>query len=109
MKVDCVLKCSGLLKPRAVFFTYWIVALVASGPALVIGFERLCASAGARGVLAVVLGACAIVGPWRGQSRLESAQPDVELISMKMHPRQVIPERDALIVAAGDPSPSIYL
>jgi hypothetical protein len=65
--------------------------------------------AGARAALAVVAMACAIVGPARGLSRLEGAHPDAELVAMEGHLGHVIPEPDALVVAANDSTGCIYL
>jgi hypothetical protein len=63
----------------------------------------------ARWALVVLLIATAVVGPWRALTRFERSRPDPALLSMEARLQAVIPGLHALVIAAGDPSPSIYL
>jgi hypothetical protein len=79
-----------------------------------LGFDRLVAAVRdrprlRRAVPVAALLLCAAVGGWRGLSRLAAEPPDAELMAMAEHLESAIPNRDALIVVASDPSPSIYL
>ena len=63
----------------------------------------------ARWALVVLLIATAVVGPWRALSRFERSRPDPDLLSMEARLPALIPDPHALVIAASDASPSIYL
>lgn len=63
----------------------------------------------ARWALAVLLIATAVIGPWRALSRFERSSTDPDLLSMEARLPALIPDPHALVIAASDPSPSIYL
>jgi hypothetical protein len=63
----------------------------------------------ARWALAVLMIATAVVGPWRALTRFERSRPDADLLAMETRLPALIPDRHALVIAASDASPSIYL
>jgi hypothetical protein len=50
-----------------------------------------------------------ILGAVRSLSRFEKASRPWDLLTIEQHLNQVIPDKQALIIAAGDDSPNIYL
>lgn len=55
------------------------------------------------------LAAMPVLGIIRGLGRLEAAQKPWDLLSLEEHLRRAIPDDKALVIAAGDLSPCIYL
>jgi len=76
-----------------------------------VGLHRLASSPSraATAVLVALVAAAAVVGPWRALSRFERAHLDPDLASMEARLPALIPDRSALVIAASDASPSIYL
>jgi hypothetical protein len=74
------------------------------------GFASMRAGhAGVRTAAAILLGGAIVLGPLRGLSRLEGVHPASDLATLEPFLDQVIPDRHALVIAANDPSPNIYL
>src|SRR5262245_56798661 len=78
-----------------------------------LGVERLWTAAErtrpAAWIAGLLIALTAVVGPWRGLSRLARARPRVDLMALEPALRDLLPEPTGLVVAASDPSPSIYL
>ncbi len=78
-----------------------------------VGLERVAAAAETGRAPAWLAGALVvamvIVGPYRGISRLVGGKRGRDLAGLEARLQPFMPERDALVVAASDPSPSIYL
>jgi hypothetical protein len=50
-----------------------------------------------------------VIGPYRGLSRFARAEPSPDLLAIESDLRGLLPDDDALVIAASDPSPSIFL
>jgi 4-amino-4-deoxy-L-arabinose transferase-like glycosyltransferase len=92
---------------------YAIPALPMTVLLTTVGFERMLRRSESkrwiwRLTLAILL-IMPIVGSVRSLSRFESADRPHDLLTIEDHLDRVIPDRNSLIIAAGDVSPSIYL
>ena len=93
---------------------YFMTPMVAPLLVLVLlGLHRLAGLArnlrAARWALALLVIAAAVVGPWRALTRFGRSQPNRDLLAMEKRLPALIPYPKALVVAASDRSPSIYL
>jgi hypothetical protein len=92
---------------------YMLVALPLLVLISTLGALRLLAMAQERRAAAMalaILGVAALVmGPYRAQSRYLRGRVHADLATLSTHLDRVIPDRRMPVIAASDPSPSIYL